>query len=89
MEFLSPEIALYLYKSTTRLCMEYCCHIWAGAPSFYLQLLDKPQKRIYRIVVPSLSASLETFAHPEKVGSFSLFYRYYFVDITLVDINLI
>ena len=26
-KFLSPEIALYLYKSTIQLCMEYCCHI--------------------------------------------------------------
>ena len=24
---LSPEVALYLYKSTTRPCMEYCCQI--------------------------------------------------------------
>ena len=22
-------------------CMEYCCHVWAGAPSCYLELLDK------------------------------------------------
>ena len=27
MEFLSPEVALYLYESTIRLYMEYCCHI--------------------------------------------------------------
>ena len=33
MKFLSPEVALYLYKSITRPYMEYCCHIWAGAPS--------------------------------------------------------
>ena len=26
MKFLSPEVALYLYKSTIRSCMEYCCH---------------------------------------------------------------
>ena len=30
MKFLSPEVALYLYKSTIRPCMEYCCHVWAG-----------------------------------------------------------
>ena len=30
MKFLSPEVALYLYKSTILLCMEYCCHFWAG-----------------------------------------------------------
>ena len=30
---LSPGVALYLYKSTTRPCMEYWCYIWAGASS--------------------------------------------------------
>ena len=73
MKFVSPEVALYLYKSTIRLCMEYCCHIWAGAPSCYLGLLDKLQKRICRIVGPSLAASLETLAHRQNVPILSLF----------------
>ena len=63
MKFLSPEVASYLYKSTIRPCMEYCCHVWAGAPSCYLELLDKLQKRICRTVGPSLAASLEPLAH--------------------------
>ena len=46
MKFLSPEVALYLYKSTIRSCMEYCCHVWAGTIGCYLELLDKLQKRI-------------------------------------------
>ena len=58
MKFLSPEVALYLYKSTIRSCMEYCHHIWTGAPSFYLELLDKLQKRISRTASPSLAACL-------------------------------
>ena len=37
MKFLSPEVALYLYKSTIRPCIEYCCHIGASAPSYYLE----------------------------------------------------
>ena len=78
MKFLSPEVALYLYKSTIRPCMEYCCHVWAGAPTCYLNLLDKLQKRICRIVGPSLAASLEPLAHCRNVASLSLFYRYYF-----------
>ena len=32
MKFCSPEVALYLYKSTIRPCMEFCCHVWTGAP---------------------------------------------------------
>ena len=78
MKFLSPEVALYLYKSTIRPCMEYCCHVWAGAPSCCLELLDKLQKWICRTVGPSLAASLEPLAHRRNVASLSLFYRYYF-----------
>ena len=58
--------------------MEYCCHVWAGAPSCYLELLDKLQKWICRTVGPSLAASLELLAHCRNVVSLSLFYRYYF-----------
>ena len=58
--------------------MEYCCHVWAGAPSCYLELLDKLQKRICRTVGPSLAASVEPLAHRRNVASLSLFYRYYF-----------
>ena len=76
-KFLSPEVALYLYKSTIRPCMEYCCHVWAGAPSCYLELLDKLQKRICKTIDPSLAASLEPLAHRRNVTRLSLFYRYY------------
>ena len=62
-KFLSPEVALYLYKSIIQPCMEHCCHVWAGAPSCYLKVLDKLQKQICRAVGPSLAASLEPLAH--------------------------
>ena len=42
-KFLSPEVDLYLYQSTIHPCIE-CCHIWADAPSCYLELLGKLQK---------------------------------------------
>ena len=35
MKLFSLEVALYLDW------MEYCCHVWVGAPSCYLELLDK------------------------------------------------
>ena len=78
MRFLSPEVAQYLYKSTMRPCMEYCCHIWAGAPGCYLELLDKLQRRICRTISPSLAVSLEPLGYHQNVGSLSLFYKYYF-----------
>ena len=43
-KFLSPEVALYLYKSTICPSIEYCWQVWAGAPRCYLELLGKLQK---------------------------------------------
>ena len=77
-KFLSPDVGLYLYKSTIRPCMEYCCHVWAGTPSCYLELLDKLQKRICRTADLSLATSLEPLAHRRNVAILSFFYRYYF-----------
>ena len=56
MKFLSPEVALYVYKSTIRPCLKCCCHVWAGAPSCYLELL-------------LLAVSLEPLAHRRNVAS--------------------
>ena len=69
MKFLSPEVALYLYKSTICPCMEYCCHVWAGAPSCYLEMLDKLQKWIWWLLVPHLLLLLKTLAHCRNVAS--------------------
>ena len=30
LKFLSPKVALYLYKSNIQPCMDYC-YVWAGA----------------------------------------------------------
>ena len=61
-----------LYKSTIPPYVECCCHVWAGAPSCYLELLGKLQKQICRTVGPSLAASLEPLAHRRNVASVSL-----------------
>ena len=82
MKYLSPEVPLCFYKSIIRPCMECCCQAWVGAPSYYLELLDKLKKRIYRTVGPLLAASLEPLA-PRRlnVASFS-------IGISLVDVDL-
>ena len=64
-KFLSPEVALYLYKSMIRSIMECYCYVWVCAPSCYLKLLDKLQKRICITVSPSCAASPEPLAHCE------------------------
>ena len=74
--------------------MEYCCHVWADAPSCYLELLDKLQKQICRTVGPSLAFSLEPLAHcrhPLAHKSFlcsQLKYLKSFLGITLVNVHL-
>ena len=75
-KFLSPEVAVHLHKSTMRPCMEYFCHVWAGAPSCYLELLDKLQKRICRTVDPSFATAFEPLAHRRNIASLSLFYYF-------------
>ena len=69
---------MFYEVSTMWQCMGYCCHVWAGAPSCYLELLDKLQNWICRTVGPSLAASLEPWAHRQHVASLSLFCRHYF-----------
>ena len=58
MAFLSLEVC----KSTIWPCMEYCFHVWVDAPSCCLGMLDKLQRRIFRIVGLSLAASAEPLA---------------------------
>ena len=57
--------------------MEYCCHVWSGAPSCYLEISDKLQKRICRTVGPLLNPWLIV----EMLQVFS-------IGITLVDTHL-
>ena len=39
-KFHSLEVVLYLYKSATRLCMEYYCHVWEGTLICFLDMLE-------------------------------------------------
>ena len=74
---LSPEAILHLYKATIRPCMEYCCHLWAGAPANSLSLLDKVQNRVCNLIGPQLAAKLQPLSHRRNVASLSLFYKYF------------
>ena len=68
MKFISPKVTLYLYKSTIRPCMEYYCHVWAGAPSCYQ--INKRNGYVRLLVLQTLP-----LLKPQLT---SLFYRYYF-----------
>ena len=65
--------------------MEYCCHVSAGDPSCFLELLNKLQKRICKTVGTSLATSLEPLAHRQNVASLSLLSS---IGVTLVDVHL-
>ena len=78
MKFIYPEVALYPYGSTTSSCMEYCCDVWAGALSCYLELLDKQQKWIFKTVGHSLAVSLEPLAHCRNLACLRFLYSCYF-----------
>ena len=88
--FLTPETILHLYKSTIRPCMEYCSHIWGGAPKSHgLDLLDRVQKRVVNLVGPELSAGLNPLSHRRDVASLSLFYKYYNGNCSSELVNLV
>ena len=76
-KFLPPDAILYLYKTTIRPLMEYCCNIWAGAHACLLPLLDRVQKRIVNLVGEELGSSLQPLSHRRTVASLCLFYRYF------------
>ena len=76
-KFLPPDAILYLYKTTIRPLMEYCCHIWAGAHACHLSLFDRVQKRIVNLVGEELGSSLQPLSHRRSVASLYVFYRYF------------
>ena len=78
MKSFSPEVVLYLHKSSMFPCMEYCCNAWVSAPSFHLIMLEKLQNQIWMAVGSSFVASLEPLAYCRNMATLSLFYRNYF-----------
>ena len=76
--FLLVKLPPRKLKSTIQLCMEHCCHVWAGTRSCYLDILEKLQKQAVRVVSLSFSAFRKLLADSRNVSSHASFYRYYF-----------
>ena len=83
MKFLSPDVALYLYKSTIWPRMECCCHVCTGAPKCYLELLDKLQKRYPGLLVLYLLPLMNPWFIVEMLPA-----EFFSIDINLVDVYL-
>ncbi|MBM6549304.1 reverse transcriptase family protein [Streptococcus dysgalactiae subsp. equisimilis] len=76
--FFTSSQLLTLYKAQIRPTLDYCSHVWGGAPSFSLSLLDRIQRKAIRLIADtSLTSTLQPLAHRRAVSSLSLFYRYY------------
>lgn len=69
---------LQLYKAQVRPHVEYCSHLWAGAPQYQLLPLDRIQRRATRIVDnPDISKRLDPLALRRDVASLCILYRIY------------
>ena len=76
--YFTSEQLLLLYKAQIRPTLEYCCHVWGGAPAMYLNLLDRIQRKAIRLIGDSsLTSSLQSLGLRRNVACLSLFYRYY------------
>ena len=58
--------------------MQYCSHLWAGAPAYQTDPLDSIQRRVIRIVDdPILTGGLESLSLRRDFASLCVFYRLY------------
>ena len=76
--YFSPSQLLTIYKSQIRPSLEYCSHVWGGAPKSSLNLLDRVQSKAIRLINnPNLINSLQSLSHRRLVADLSIFYRYF------------
>ena len=76
--FCSSSHLLSIYKPQIRPSLEYCSHVWGGAPKSTLCLLDKVQSKAIRLINnPILTKSLQPLSHRRLVGDVSIYYRYF------------
>ena len=81
MKFLSPDLALYLYKSTMRPCMKYCFHVWSvllvTTCNCWISYKNKYAQLLFLRLLPLLNPWLIVQMWPDEVFS---------MGITLVDV---
>ena len=69
---------LTIYKSQIRPSLEYCSHVWGGAPKSSLHFLDRVHSKAIRIINnPNLTNSLQSLFQLRLVADLSIFYRYF------------
>jgi len=76
--YFSPSQLLTIYKSQIRPSLEYCSHVWGGAPKSSLHFLDRVQSKAIRLINNlNLTNSLQSLSHRRLVADLSIFYCYF------------
>ena len=76
--YFSPSKLLTIYKSQICPSLEYCSHVWGGAPKSSLHLLDRVQSKAIRLINnPNLTNSLQSLSHRRLVADLSISYSYF------------
>lgn len=75
-KFISVNNLYTIYKAFIRPLLEFNSHLWAGAPSSTLNMVDRIQNRAVRILGENQSEPLHSLEHRRTVSCLSLFYRY-------------
>ena len=76
--YFSPSQLLTIYKFQICPSLEYCSHVWGGAPKSSLHLLDRVKSKAIRLINNlNLTNSLQSLSHCRLVADLSIFYRYF------------
>ena len=76
--YFSPSQLLTIHKSQIHPSLEYCSHVWGGAPKSSLHLFDRVRSKSIRLINnPNLTNSLQSLSHRRLFADLSIFYRYF------------
>ena len=77
--FFSPNDLAVIYKPYIRPLLEFDSHLWVGAPPSTLNLVERLQKKAFRLIGDTtITNRIDTLDHRRKVGAVTLFYRYFY-----------
>ena len=76
--YFSPSQLLTIHESQIRPSLEYCSHVWGGAPKSSLHLLDRVQSNAIRLINnQNITNSLQSLSHRCHDADLSIIYCYF------------
>jgi len=77
--YFSPKELAVIYKAYVRPLLEFDSHLWIGAPPTTLNLVERLQKKAFRLIGDvNITNQIDSLEHRRKVGAVTLFYRYFY-----------